>query len=71
MPRLSWRSREGSDPDLIDHFVVEWRTPAEHRWNSLGDRVPYTGWQRPYAVDLTTLPRGHVLEVFNAENANQ
>lgn len=26
-------------------------------------KVPYSGWQRPYSLDLTSLPRGHVQEV--------
>ncbi|KAI1721462.1 fibronectin type III domain-containing protein [Ditylenchus destructor] len=62
-PRLSWRSREGSDPDLIDHFVVEYRTRTEPRWNSHGEKIQYSGWQRPYTADMTVLRPGHVYEV--------
>lgn len=38
-PRLSWKSREGLDPDLIDHFIVEWKTRTEERWNSHQNKV--------------------------------
>lgn len=37
--RLSWKSREGLDPDLIDHFVVEWKTRTEQRWNQHRNKV--------------------------------
>ncbi|CAK5085675.1 unnamed protein product [Meloidogyne enterolobii] len=63
MPRLSWKGREGSDPELVDHFIIEWRTRTEQRWNQLPQRIQFTGWQRPYNVDLDQLPAGHLYEV--------
>jgi hypothetical protein len=62
IPRLSWRGREGADPELVDHFVVEWRSRTEPRWNQLARKVPFAGWQRPYSSDLDQLPGGHVYE---------
>lgn len=63
VPRLSWKGRDGADGDLVDHFVVEWRRRTEQRWNQLARTVPFTGWQRPYSVDLNELEPGHVYEV--------
>uniref|UniRef100_A0A915DIS7 Fibronectin type-III domain-containing protein n=1 Tax=Ditylenchus dipsaci TaxID=166011 RepID=A0A915DIS7_9BILA len=63
VPRLSWKSREGSDPDLIDHFIVEWRTRTQPGWTTHGSKIMYSGWQRPYTMDLTELPQGHTYEV--------
>uniref|UniRef100_A0A914BWZ1 Fibronectin type-III domain-containing protein n=1 Tax=Acrobeloides nanus TaxID=290746 RepID=A0A914BWZ1_9BILA len=61
IPRLSWRTREGSD--LIATFQVEWRSQTEPRWNTHRNSIPYAGWQRPYSLDLNDLPKGHSYQV--------
>lgn len=42
LPRLSWRIRSNADSQLIDHFVVEWKTSTSPIWNALLNKVIFS-----------------------------
>ncbi|VDO74656.1 unnamed protein product [Heligmosomoides polygyrus] len=61
-PIITWQSRENVD-DLIDSFVLEWKTATEQDWRQHRNPIPFSGWQRPYTIDLGELPKGHTYQV--------
>ncbi|CAB3401714.1 unnamed protein product [Caenorhabditis bovis] len=70
-PIISWRSKENTN-DIIESFVLEWKSTRETQWRQHRNPIPYNGWQRPYSVDLGELPKGHVYEVrITAKDPNR
>ncbi|GMS87185.1 hypothetical protein PENTCL1PPCAC_9360, partial [Pristionchus entomophagus] len=57
VPIVMWQSKESHD-DLIESFILEWREQGEENWRQHTNALPYTGWQRPYSMDLGALPKG-------------
>ncbi|KAK6051225.1 hypothetical protein COOONC_11270, partial [Cooperia oncophora] len=62
IPILTWQSRENAD-DQIDNFVLEWKATTEREWRQHRNPIPFSGWQRPYTIDLGELPKGHTYQV--------
>ncbi|PIO68286.1 fibronectin type III domain protein [Teladorsagia circumcincta] len=62
IPILTWQSRENVD-DQIESFVLEWKTSTERDWRQHRNPIPFSGWQRPYTIDLGELPKGHTYQV--------
>ncbi|VDN93409.1 unnamed protein product [Brugia pahangi] len=70
IPVLTWTSKDRLD-DLIQTYQIEYRTSVDSTWQRLPEQVPYTGWQRPYSVDLSELPTGHNYQIrIHAIDAN-
>ncbi|EJD74869.1 hypothetical protein LOAG_17881 [Loa loa] len=70
IPVLTWTSKERVD-DLIQNYQIEYRSSADTAWQRLRMQVPYTGWQRPYSIDLSNLPAGHNYQIrIHAVDAN-
>uniref|UniRef100_A0A8R1HV11 Fibronectin type-III domain-containing protein n=1 Tax=Caenorhabditis japonica TaxID=281687 RepID=A0A8R1HV11_CAEJA len=61
-PIISWRSKENSN-ELMESFVLEWKSSHEQNWRQHRNPIPYNGWQRPYSVDLGELPQGHTYQI--------
>ncbi|CAI5445350.1 unnamed protein product [Caenorhabditis angaria] len=61
-PIITWRSRENTN-DMIQSFLLEWKSVREQQWRQHRNPIPYNGWQRPYSVDLGELPKGQTYEV--------
>ncbi|ETN71312.1 fibronectin type III domain protein [Necator americanus] len=51
-PIVTWQARENVE-DLIESFSLE-----EYLL-----QIPFSGWQRPYTIDLGELPKGHTYQV--------
>ncbi|CAI4231782.1 unnamed protein product [Auanema sp. JU1783] len=61
-PIISWKSKENVE-DLIESFVLEWKTVNEQQWRQHSNPIPFSGWQRPYSIDLGELPKGQHYQV--------
>uniref|UniRef100_A0A7I5E8R5 Fibronectin type III domain protein n=2 Tax=Haemonchus contortus TaxID=6289 RepID=A0A7I5E8R5_HAECO len=61
-PIITWQSRENVD-DQIESFILEWKTTTETEWRQHRNPIPFSGWQRPYTIDLGELPKGHTYQV--------
>ncbi|CAJ0598951.1 unnamed protein product [Cylicocyclus nassatus] len=61
-PIITWQVRENVE-DLIESFVLEWKAINERDWRQHRNPIPFSGWQRPYSVDLGELPKGHTYQV--------
>ncbi|CAD5222389.1 unnamed protein product [Bursaphelenchus xylophilus] len=62
VPRITWKAVQNA-PDTLANFRVEWKPQTQPTWNIHRQQIPYSGWQRPYAVDLADLPQGNSYEV--------
>uniref|UniRef100_A0A0N4YQ20 Fibronectin type III domain protein n=1 Tax=Nippostrongylus brasiliensis TaxID=27835 RepID=A0A0N4YQ20_NIPBR len=61
-PIITWQSRENVE-DMIESFAIEWKTVNEMDWRQHRNPIPFSGWQRPYTIDLGELPKGHTYQV--------
>uniref|UniRef100_A0A915B8J5 Fibronectin type-III domain-containing protein n=1 Tax=Parascaris univalens TaxID=6257 RepID=A0A915B8J5_PARUN len=62
IPIISWSSKERVD-DLVVAYELEWRSHKEPQWQKYRSQIPYTGWQRPYSIDLSELAAGELYQV--------
>ncbi|VDM84849.1 unnamed protein product, partial [Strongylus vulgaris] len=61
-PIITWQARENVE-DLVESFVIEWKATNERDWRQHRNPIPFSGWQRPYSIDLGELPKGHNYQV--------
>ncbi|VDM23730.1 unnamed protein product [Toxocara canis] len=62
IPIISWSSKERVD-DLVDAYQIEWKSLRQGHWQKYRAQIPFSGWQRPYSVDLSELPAGETYQV--------
>ncbi|RCN43889.1 fibronectin type III domain protein [Ancylostoma caninum] len=61
-PIITWQARENVE-DLVESFILEWKASNERDWRQHRNPIPFSGWQRPYSIDLGELPKGHNYQV--------
>ncbi|VDN03313.1 unnamed protein product [Thelazia callipaeda] len=70
IPLLTWTSKEQIE-DLVRAYQIDYRTSEDLPWQQYQVQVPFTGWQRPYSIDLNGLPSGHNYQIrVRAMDAN-
>ncbi|KAK0418386.1 hypothetical protein QR680_013533 [Steinernema hermaphroditum] len=62
VPLVSWTSAANAE-GVVRTFQLEWRSQTDTEWRKHRNELPYSGWQRPYSVDLSDLPAGHNYQV--------